>query len=81
MFEIWLSFRDSAPPIGPGFLIIEASRSLSGTQYSVGLLRTVIRPTQSPLPAYTTLAVFEHTISASERPQIHALGRAATVMG
>jgi hypothetical protein len=41
------------PPVGQGFLIIEASQSHSDTPHSVRLLWRVINPTQRPLPDNT----------------------------
>jgi hypothetical protein len=75
------------PLVGRGLLIVEAARSHSGTPRSVGLLWTVISPTQKPLPNKTRHSkdtdiyapeVFEPAIPAGERPQPHALDRAAT---
>ena len=72
-----------------GLLIIEASRSLSDTPQSVGLLWTSGQPAAetSYLTTYNTQqrqnsisppVGFEPAIPASERPQTHALDRAAT---
>ena len=38
----------TVPPVGQGLLIIEASRSHSDTQHSVGLLRTSGQPVAEP---------------------------------
>ena len=79
------------PPVGQGFLIIEASRSHSGTPHSVGLLwtsdqlvaetstwqHTTLTTDRHPCPP----AGFEPTIPASWRPQTHALDHAATGTG
>jgi hypothetical protein len=75
------------PLVGQGLLIIEASRSQSYTPHSVDSSGRVISPTQRPLPDDTQNSLetdihaprgFEPTIPASERPQTHALDRAAT---
>ena len=74
--------------VGQGLLNIEASRSHSDTPYSVGLLRTIDQP--DPVTSTCTrhnshkrqisipTAGFETAISASERPQTHALESTAT---
>jgi len=70
-----------------GLLIIEALRSHSHTPHSVGLLWTGDRPSDRLPPDNTkhpeetaihAPAGFEPTIPASNRPQTHALDRAAT---
>jgi hypothetical protein len=75
--------------VGRGLLIIEASRShFLDTPHSVGLLWTIDQPAQR-LPDNTqhsqekivASAGFESSFPASERPQTHALYRAATGMG
>jgi hypothetical protein len=85
----YLPWRNS-PPVGQGLLIIEASRSHSDTPQSVGLLWTGDQPDadlylithnthnrQTSIPS----AGFEPAVPASERPQIHALYRAAAGTG
>jgi hypothetical protein len=82
--------RRNSPPVGQRLLIIEASRSHSDTPHSVGLLWTSDQPDagtstwqhntrkrQTSMPSMG----FEPAIPASERPQTHALGRAATGSG
>ena len=79
------------PPVGQGLLIIEASRSHSDSAHSVGLLWTSDQPDAGTSTwQNTTLtrdegsrpaAGFETTIPASERPQNHALDRAARGIG
>ena len=76
------------PPVGEGVLIIEGLSSHSDTQHSVGLLWTSdqldaeISTRQNPTltTGKTSMlpAGFEPTIPASERPQTHALDRAAS---
>ena len=82
--------RGSTAAIGPGLLIVEASRSHSDTPHSFGLLWTSDQPdAETSSWQYTTLkrqtsmppAGFEPTILASEQPQIHGLDRAATEIG
>jgi hypothetical protein len=84
-------FLAREPPVGQEPLIIEVSRSHSDTPHLVGLLRTGdrtdaetstctahnYRKTQTSMPP----AEFEPAIPASERPQTHALDRAATGIG
>ena len=73
------------PPVGQGLLIIEASWSHSDTPHTVGLLWTSDQPeAETSTWQHTTIrqtsmppAGFENTIPASERPQTHALDRAA----
>jgi hypothetical protein len=80
------------PPVGQGLLVIEASRSHSDTHHTrYDSSGRVISPTHRLLPDNTqhsgeretsmSPAGFEHTIAASERPQTHALDRAATGIG
>jgi hypothetical protein len=79
------------PPVGQGFLIIDASRSHSDTTHAVGLLWTSDQPdAQNSTWQHTTLykkqtsllaAGFETAIPSSERPQPLALDRAATGVG
>jgi hypothetical protein len=78
------------PLVGQGILIIEASRSLSDTSYSVGLLWTSDQPhAETSTWQHTTLTreksgppmEFEPAIPARERPQTHALDSAATGIG
>jgi hypothetical protein len=76
------------PIVGQGLLIIEASRSYSCTPHSVGLLLTSGQPdaetdtyrTHNTHKRQTSMppAGFESAIPVSERPQTHALDRAAT---
>jgi hypothetical protein len=74
---------------GQVLLIIEASRSHSDTPHSVGLLWPRDQPIARDLYLTTHKNTrqtsmppvrFEPTIPASERPQTHALYRAATVI-
>ena len=77
--------RATAPPVGQGLLIVEASRSHSDTPHSVGRLWTGDQPDpetahnihkrQTSMPPVE----FEPTIPASERPQIHGLDRATGI--
>jgi len=79
------------PLVGQGLLVIEASRSHSGTPHSVGLPRTCDQPdTETSYLAihniykrqtFMSLGGFELTIPASERRQTHALDLAATGIG
>jgi hypothetical protein len=79
------------PLVGLGLLIIEASRSHSGTPYSIELLCKNDQPnaenfvpdnTQHVQRQATMIpAAFEPTIPASERPQTHSLDRAAIGIG
>ena len=75
------------PLVGQGFLIIEASRSHSDTPHLVGLFWTndkhdaeTSTSTHNTHKRQTSMppAGFKPTIPASERPQTHALDRAAT---
>jgi hypothetical protein len=74
------------PLVDLGFLIIEVSRSHSDTPHSVGLLCTSDQPEAGTSTLqHTSLRRGSHapggivpTLSASERPQNHALGRSAT---
>jgi hypothetical protein len=69
--------------------IIEASRSHSDTLPSVGLLCTSDHPSQIPVPdhkahkrqTFMPPAEFEPAMAANERPQTHALDRAAIGIG
>jgi len=89
---------NSSPPppparqslVGQGLLIIDASRSHSGTPHSVGLLWTSDQSDVTSTWQHTTLTTdrhpcsstgFEPTIPASERPKTHALERVATGIG
>jgi hypothetical protein len=88
--ELFLFFPSMTqqPLVGLGLLIVEASRSHSDTQHSVGLPWTSDPPLRRDL--YLTThnthkrqtsmppVGFEPTIPASERPQTHALDRAAS---
>jgi len=76
----------NSPPVGQGLLIIASSRSHSDTPHSVRLLW------MSDLPYVTThnthkretampSAGFEPAVSASGRPQNHALDRVVTRIG
>jgi hypothetical protein len=77
--------------MGQGLLIVEASRSHSGTPQSVRLLWKSDKPHKKTFTwEYTTLtrdktptplAGFEPAIPASERPHTHALEHAATGIG
>ena len=77
------------PLVGQGLLIIEGSWSHSDIPHSVGLLWKSDQPDSvSSTWQHTTLtkdihgpAGFEPTIPASERPQNHAVVRAATGVG
>jgi hypothetical protein len=76
------------PLVGQGVLIIEVSRSHLDTPHSVGLLCTSDQPLRGDLYLTThdthkretsmPLAGIEPAIPVSERPQTHALDRAAT---
>jgi len=74
------------PRVGQGLLVIEASRSQSHTPQSAGLLWTNDQPDAETSPDNTQHsqetsmppAGIEPAIPASERPQTHALDRAAT---
>ena len=76
---------------GDSLLIIEASLSHSETPHTVGLLWTSDRPVAKELPPTThnthmrqtsmATARFEPPTPAIERPQTHALERAATEIG
>ena len=79
------------PIVGQDLLIVEASRSPSAPPHSVGRLWTSVQP-DAATATYTThhthkkqtsmpQAGFEASIPASERPQTHALDRAATGIG
>jgi hypothetical protein len=78
------------PLVGQGLLIIESSLSHSDTPHLVGLLWTrdqLVAETStwehSTHKRQTSMlpAGFEPTIPANERPQTHALDRAATGIG
>jgi len=76
------------PPVGHGLLITETSRSHSDPPLSVGHLSTIDQPdadmeTHNTHKRHTSMswAGFEPAIPASERPQNHALDRAATGIG
>jgi hypothetical protein len=82
----------TAPPVGHGLYIIEASRLHSDTPHSIGLVQTSDQPvaetctwqhialTRERFPC-TGRPPFEPVIPASERPQTDALDRAATGIG
>jgi hypothetical protein len=81
--ELW-------PPMGHGLFILEASRSHTTTHHSrYDSSGQVISSSQRPLPdntqhsqqTFTPPVGFEPKISAGERPQTHALDRAATGTG
>ena len=73
------------------FLILEASRSHSDTPHSVGILLTIDQPVSETFTwqntklatdkASMSLTGFEPVIPRGERPQTHALDRAATGIG
>jgi hypothetical protein len=73
--------------MGQGLLTIAASRSHPDTSHSVGLLWTIDQPdTGTPNSQHSKQTSmppvgFETAIPASERPQTHALDRAATGIG
>jgi hypothetical protein len=77
-------FMARQPQWGLGFLIVEVSRSHSDTPHSVGLLWRSDRPvaeTSDNTNSQETVmspAGFEFSISEGERPQTHAVDRAAT---
>jgi hypothetical protein len=82
----------NSPQWGQGILIIRASRSHSDTPHLIGLLWTSDQPgAEASTRQHTTLkrdrqismppAGLEPTIPASERPQTHALDRAAAGIG
>jgi len=75
--------------VGHGFLIIRASRSHSDTLHTERILRTNDQPdTETSAWQHTTLTTDRQTdmppvelgpaVPATERPQTHALDRAAT---
>ena len=82
--------RCNSPPVGLNFLY-EVSRSHSDTPYSVGhfwasdqsVTETVTRQHRTLAREDTSIHPerFEPSIPASERPQIHLLDRAVTVVG
>ena len=80
---------DTTVTAGHGLLILKASRSHTTTHHSrYRSSGRVIGPSQRPLPDNThnrqtsmPPVGFEPTIPASERPQTHALDRAATGTG
>jgi len=82
-------YHDAKTPVGQGFLIFEDSRSHSVRQSTLGripLYEWSARRTDLYLITHNTHnrltskppAGYEPTIPASERPQTHALDRAAT---
>ena len=73
IFEIWLFSYGATNPSGPGFHIIEASRSLSDIQYGRTPLDSNQPDAETSTCQHTSQAAFEPPISASERPQIHIL--------
>ena len=84
---------EQQPLVGQSLLIIEDSWSHSDTPHSVGLLWTSDQPDAEICTwQHITLTTYRHlclwwdsnpqsTIPASERPQFHALDRAATGIG
>jgi len=79
---------EQQPLVAQDLLIIEASRSYSGTPHSVGLLWTSDQPVVETATWHHTQqtgihppAEFEPAIPASERPQTHTLDCAATGIG
>jgi hypothetical protein len=75
------------PLVGQGLFIVEGSRSHSDTPHSVELLWTNDQPDAATSTLHTQYsqetnihapARFESAIPGSERPQTHALDRAAT---
>ena len=85
----WLFLcQGTTAPSGPGTPVVEATRSHSDTPHSVGLRRTSDQPDAetSYLTTHNThnrqtsmsAAGFEPAIPTNERPQNHALDRAAT---
>jgi hypothetical protein len=88
--EMYVFPMDNLPPVGQSFLILQYSRSHSGTPQSVGLLFTSDQPVvettildkvqHSQESLSMTPAGFEPPIPALERLQTHALDRAATGM-
>jgi hypothetical protein len=79
------------PIVDQGLLVIEGSRSHSDPPRLVGFLCTSDQPERRDFYVYNTqnsqetdirtLAGLEPAIPASERPQTHALDRAATGIG
>ena len=78
------------PPVGRDVQIVEDSLSHSDTPHSVGLLWVSDQPDAETSTSQLTTATtdnihapvgFEPTIPESERPQTHALDRAATGTG
>ena len=77
------------PLLGQGLINIEDSRTHSDTPQSIGFLWTSDKPNaEISTLQHTTLTTYTHapggiepTIPASERPQTHALDRAATGIG
>jgi hypothetical protein len=95
---LFLSFSSSyfllaqQPPVGPGLLLHEVSRSRTTTYHSrLDCSGRVISSSQRVLPDNTQHSQqtdrlappmeFEPTVSAGERPQTYALDRAATGTG
>ena len=87
VFFVLLLARQPPPPVGHALLIHEVSRSHATTHRSrYDSSGRVISPSQRPLPDNTQHSQqtsmprvgFEPKISAGERPQTHALDRAAT---
>ena len=83
-------FKVRQPIVGQGLLIVEVSRSHLDTPQSVRLFWTSYQPdtdlyhtTHDTHKRQTSMppAGFEPTIVVSERPQAHALDRAATGIG
>jgi hypothetical protein len=77
------------PPVGQSLIIFKASWSHSGTPHSIGLFWTsdhldadiCTRKHTSTRDISVPPARLEPAIPASERPQTHALDRAATGIG
>jgi len=90
-FVLFFPWHDTSPPLPHPVchsrLIIEAPRSHSESQHSVGLLWTSDHPTQRPIPDNTqqtdrhASAGFEPAVPTCELPQTHDLGRMATGIG
>jgi hypothetical protein len=76
------------PPVGQGLLIIEASRSHSDIQQSVGLLWTSDQPdAETSIWQHTTFTTGRYVCRRRDsnpqfqQPQTHALDRATPGMG
>jgi hypothetical protein len=86
--RLFVCFMARQPPVGQGLLIHEVSRSHNDAPQSVGLLWTSDElASETSTRQHTTdkrpcpPVGFEPAISAGERPQTYALGRAATGTG